>query len=288
MRRNILFFLTLALMLFLATAGLAEQTDIMERIFAANDAGDLVALHGSLQVTFTKDAPAFFDAENSIDYSIYMDGELLYVEDEYSQHIEYGDGAFYDIYNGYIGKYLYLDSVRMPYVQSEMLLSASSVNERVVQVENKDGKTIVTTEMTGDELRQLNPDRVFNDNIAKCVCVYTVDAETLEMDSLVSSLTLTDGTVAGTHFVVTHPTLRPEKAQMLWEHANSKDVRICTFVIEPGTPEEKTVVMEVQKGDYVFPTSDVSFGMYDDAECTVVHQTSNPNDDMTVYIKFDR
>ena len=71
----------------------------------------------------------------------------------------------------------------------------------------------------------------------------------------------------------------------LMDQIDNEDSRTITFVIDPGTEQEQTVVKTVGKGCAVTLVQPEGYtGLYTDEDCTQVYEEENYTEDATIYM----
>ena len=202
----------------------------------------------------------------------------------------FGKDVYYDLANGKNDSLLYDDII--------------TAKEELQGVEEKDGKILMTTWLTGQAFK----DGWGNDYPEGCYCElqYVLDNQTRELikdtetvldsqgralkDQLFYQL-FKDNTQVSQQ--VLYDTEMPEdltfmiRALGMYLDAEEKDMRTVTFVFEAGTDKEREVTSKGAKGySVLFDDGDYDYELYADAEMTVPAPMDDLNSDRRVYVKL--
>ncbi len=300
------------------SAGLACARDLtMEEFMKANDAAALLSRHESIALL-----QQIGEGQNAV----WMNKEYRYSAHRQDEKVRQGDSEYmatdscflmllyYQLRDGvYPVPMIMLDAglAESPLYDLEAGKSSTllydpvtTALEEVRSVEEKDGKLVMTTWLTGENFRNAWEGE-FNEG-CYAELVYTMDAETLELQEDVETAMdihgkpLTDslyyklfGTTVQTRQQVVYDVPMPKEAQAMLDmidayvHAPAEEQRTVTFVFGAGTAGERTVSSTGAKGFSVaFASGDYEYDLYSDPAMTVEAESDDLTSDVTYYVKI--
>ncbi len=258
MRGKKLFALILALLLLPVWCGAAEEGNSIkiDDIMAANTMEAVLSRHNNAALHIITDSGTILVyADREIRYQCYLqkvgastagDTELL-MTSEHSAYWIIGryQGQTYDLFYYMANVGLSYDHVYTPDNPQTATLAydpEATGLETVTDVEEKDGALIVTTFVTGEDLKTIDDSYPAD---AKYIVHYTLDPGTLEILGTEEYLEAADGTRS-----------HQAEQKLLYDVGKTDDVssmeealeyfltekpqRMVTFVVDPGTEQERT------------------------------------------------
>ena len=161
--------------------------------------------------------------------------------------------------------------------------------ENIVRYEVKDGRLLMTTNITVDDLETFGYLVEDWERGGFYRCEYVLDEKTFSLISMVQTFVTANGVESGTDMIsVEYNTARPSKIETLLKREAMKgDQRTLTVVLDPDTSEETCYTMQTAKGDYFdIYTTDEYQNLYLDRNCTEFYEyDENPYADLTLYGK---
>lgn len=303
-KRSVILSGLLAFSLMAAVPVLAEETDQGEADVQVSETELLQEdILGQIEQANTPDSTLEKNGDTGI-HTIYYDSEG---NETYSDYVYIGENAFvYENSHGDVDVlqdgegYGFSSEENLPYAycfldessyenflrqNQENYISADFSGEELVSEEEQDGVTVVTTEIAGKDVSDPYTSLLFHEGDG-LKFVYTVDAATRLLQSQECYEVQEDGTelLLASTVMDTEPEVY-EVSPELMDQIDNEDSRTITFVIDPGTEQEQTVVKTVGKGCAVTLVQPEGYtGLYTDEDCTQVYEEENYTEDATIYM----
>ena len=165
-----------------------------------------------------------------------------------------------------------------------------TAEEEILSVEEDGDVLSVTTRLPAELFKPYFPEGEYpyadGDYLEEA---YTLNASDYAMLSESTTLLHADGSrEALDSAVITYGADRPAQADALLERkAATENIRTGTVILDPGTPEERSLTVTAVKGDYVYFTLPDGYEtVYDDPACTVEFEgSSDRTQDFVMYSK---
>lgn len=191
------------------------------------------------------------------------------------------DGEMYFI------TYVFDDDKRDNYLPSDVDVAWTfNDNEKVIFAVEKNGKYYVKTEIADVRLIDGFSENYNVENNGKYICRFIADANTLRILSMEDYQVINgverriSGTDIKNNVIDTIP-------KFVGDIENSTDKRKITLVVDSGTLEEKTVIVEVDKNTNFSFFGIENYNIYNDKRCTIPYNAANYDrtSDIILYLK---
>ncbi len=255
----------------------AEQAESGEEnvLKAAAEAEQIYTLLSKYDNVYYKTVYCDADGEKYLTDYEYADKDI-YVSEEDSGNIyvAIADHIMELDADGNISEYVVMDGSGYDYwtADKENFMFTYNDEEKVLSQTEEDGNIIVNSRLDTDEGYE--------------EYTYTIDSETMEMSRVYTVYYDTDGNViVSREEELGFNTDVYEIPEEITTAMSPEETRTVTVISDPGTDEEKVQTREIGKG--VFAKIALSEGyttMYDDEACTVPHQLSGLDEDITIYV----
>ncbi|MBR0282049.1 MAG: hypothetical protein IJQ81_10740 [Oscillibacter sp.] len=249
----------------------------------ANAVGKLAQTYGSMRADYVRP-----EAQEYALATQYADAEIAYLDFGAEQDLLFLDGSSGYFHSGeqYVA-ILEFDTSYSAY-NYFTLDPDLTAQEEIISVETDGDAITMTTRLSPDVFRPYYDDDNFPYNDVDCFEeVYTLNASDYAMLGNVSYIVRADGTREEQDtMTVTYGAERPEGIAELMARKNAEDPRVGTIILDPGTPEERTVSATARKGDpiqYSLPDGYVLYADPDGAEPIDETGEADYNADFTLY-----
>ena len=305
------------LIMMISMTALAREIT-MQDLMEANSVSSLLERHSSVALLQSVDG-----SQNAVwlnrlyRYSVHRqdetmregDAEYLVTKDQclVLSYIQFSDGVYpvpFLMLDVGLGESIYYDVETG--AGTELLYEPEMTSRELIQSIEDNGKTLtLTTWLTGQDFID-----GWNGNYqagSYCELVYTLDSETLELQEDVETVLdakgrplsenlyyqIFDRSVLQTSQKVIYDAPLPADAALMMEHLNNspnadaKDARTVTYILYPGTPEEKVISVTGARGyGVVLASGDNEYELYTDPALTEPAQPDDLKSDRQVYVKL--
>lgn len=259
----------------------ADATEIaltMRAVLDANSAETLFQTYSNILKTYQ-----YPDDADGRRVSEYADADMMFTDYGYEQDLFFRDGSNSYIYEEERQAYsaiLEFD-FNPSYFDYPAFSEDLTLQEEIVSV-TEDGDTIsLVTRFSMEAFRPYFAEGDFpyeeGDYMEEAYILNASDCALLQEKA---TLVRADGSREEQETVtITYDAPTPERVADLLAHKNATDVRTGTITLDPNTPEERSVSVNAQKGDYILlymPEGYETF--YSDPECTIVDEGSDEPD----------
>ena len=264
------------------------QDDILSQMEAANTLEAVLEKNGEIGIH-----TIYYDNQGAETYSDYVYlGENTFVYENSDGDVDIiqdGEGYGFSSESNLPYRYCFIDDASyeefLKQNQSNYISSDFS-GETLVSEEAEDGVVVVTTEVSGDQVKDSYASLLYQEGDGLRF-IYTVD----EATHILQSQECCEVSEDGTEFLLSSTTVDTEPdvyeaSQDLMDQLDNEDSRTVTFVIDPGTDQERTLEMSVGKGCAVTLVQPEGYtGLYTDEACTQEYEGGDYTEDVTLYME---
>ena len=244
----------------------------MAKMVEANNTENLLSQYGSFTYIYSQDGQ-----EISL---MYVDNELYYYRDNLGNKSITGDDFQFSYEDGKYYGTLICDGNYNTWLEN-ILMSEDATKEKVESaIDDGNEITLITTldeEQTAALMEEAAIEYQEGDTLK---LEYHLDSKTLALLTSSEELVHTDGSATDMGTIkITYGGNRIDEAQEMFERSTPEnDLRTLTIVLDPNTENEQTFFKRVRKGDMFGVVVPEGYQVYEDEECTILHEFSETPD----------
>ncbi|MCD8239405.1 MAG: hypothetical protein LUC92_08735 [Clostridiales bacterium] len=262
------------------TAEVSEESEEAENgeenvLKAAAEAEQIYNLLSKYDNVYYKTAYYDADGEEYLTEYEYADKDMYVSEEDSGDiYIATADRIMGLDADGNVSEYVVMDGSGYDYwtADKEDFMFTYNDEEEVLSQTEEDGNIIVSSRLDTDEGYE--------------EYTYTIDSETMEMSHVSTVYYDTEGNVdVSSEQELGFNTDVYEIPVEIAAAMSLEETRTVTVISDPGTDEEKVQTQEIGKGVFAkIALAEDYTTMYDDEACTVPHELSGLDDDITIYV----
>ena len=265
-----------------------KKGDLLKDIEKASECTNIYDKYGNFRI----DVLGTHADNTADDYSIYYSDNSYIVVNRYGTTIDdHGDVYGYDTEMDAPFRYIFFDDAYETYKKENEMVKGFgySETEKIISREEKDGKIFLQTEDTPEAIVYILESWGFDpDTVERTYAEYIIDSDTLIAQNIKAY-----AVVDGKKVLYSDTTISPDNDgfvpdKVITDAISSNDNRTITVITDPGSADERSFSETIIKGGVCFIPYPSGYEpvLYDDSECTVIHQPSpDRNSDMTLYMK---
>ncbi len=187
----------------------------------------------------------------------------------------------------YFITYIFDDDKKDNYLPSDIDVAWTfNDNEKVIFAVEKNGKYYVKTEIADVKLIDGFSENYNVENNGKYICRFIADADTLRIISM-EDYQVINGVERRISGIDIKNNVIDSIPKFVSDIENSADKRKITLVVDSGTLEEKTIMVEVDKNTNFSFFGIENYNIYNDKRCTIPYNATNYDkiSDIILYLK---
>lgn len=274
-----------------------QTVDItMDEFIEANSSERLLEQFGCYKVYTVYDPDTEYEVKEEILVSSNEQGLTAehYISDYVTYYVQDGEIFFQGSDGVEEGEFFFLLSDYDQYVESTYgYISVLPIeNERITSQQLVDDETLeLVTELDVADMSQEQKENVGIEE-GKMLTYYTVNPGTLAVQTMKLEVITSEAEYIGLNAYIEYgmetpaPSKWKEMKEMKMLTEQSMGTREITYIVNPGTVDEKTVSTVLPKGWYALTDIRPGYGYYNDAEGREPFTTGEP-EDVTIYVIAD-